>query len=223
MFKWSVEEQALSNEGALVVGNERIFDCERKVSRKDKIAFVDSMQDGKCSYILDLIAQFESDAPKLTKDKNGHINTNALKAWVKRNDTKYSRPLIDAEFNYGKYRLLGTARHIQYNYKGQYDYYDDLVDELFHRQLKVCLEEEKRYFREHDEYEILKQKFRDRHYETTFGVPIWDCSDGSLMIADETGKHKRNLTIDELKDLLSKYEQLDALVAKLTAETDIKY
>ena len=52
---------------------------------------------------------------------------------------------------------------------------------------------------------ILKQKFRNKeYYNITIGVNI--CDQG-----------------EELKYLLEKYEELDKLVEKITAETDIKY
>lgn len=89
--------------------------------------------------------------------------------------------------------------------KGRHDIYDDYVDELFHQQLKECERLEHNYFLEHDEYSILKQKFRNKeYYNTTFGVNI--CDQG-----------------EELKYLLEKYEELDKLVEKITAETGIKY
>ncbi len=224
MFEWKVEEMALLNQTSSVYfGNEKIYDCESKVSREDKIAFVDSMQEGKCSYLLALIEKFEQEKDSLPKDKWGEVRTTSLQAWVRRYDAKYQRTIIDIDYHYGKYRLLGTERYITSNTEGQYDTYEDLVNELFHRQLKACEKEERKYFKEHDEYEILKQKFRDRKYTTTFGVRICDWSTGKLTVADETGEKERELTIDELKDLLAKYEQLDAFVKELTAKTHIVY
>ena len=226
MFEWKVEDMVLLNQkGGLVLGREKIYDCEHKVSREDKIAFVDSLQDGKLSYLLSLIEKFETDKDSLPKDDWNHVKTVSLKAWINRNDKKYSRPIIDNWYHYGSYNLLGTTRWISSNSKGQYDTYDDLVDEVFHRQLKKCEEKERSYFLEHDEYSILKKKFRERNYCTTFGVRIGDCSDGNLYIYDNDDDYdrRREITMDELKELLSKYEQLDALVEKLTAETNIVY
>lgn len=47
--------------------------------------------------------------------------------------------------------FLGCERNIQSNHKGDYDYYEDLVDEVFRRQLMKCEEEEMKYFHEHNE------------------------------------------------------------------------
>lgn len=223
MFEWKVEDMVLLNQkGGLILGREKIYDCEHKVSREDKIAFVDSLQDGKLSYLLSLIEKFETDKDSLPKDDWNHVKTVSLKAWINRNDKKYSRPIIDNWYHYGSYNLLGTTRWILSNSKGQYDTYDDLVDEVFHRQLKKCEEKERSYFLEHDEYSILKKKFRERNYCTTFGVHIITSSDENIYVAEDFDT-KREITMDELKELLSKYEQLDALVEKLTAETNIVY
>ena len=113
-------------------------------------------------------------------------------------------------------------RYITSNEQGSYDTYADLVDELFHRQLKTCEQEEQSYFLEHDEYSILKRKFSEMmdKYSTTFGVSIV-ISGNNYYVGNF--KENREITVDELKDLLSKYEQLDSLVEKLTEETHIAY
>lgn len=229
MFEWKVEEMALMNNHADVYGGRHkttLYACENSVSREDKIAFVDSMQDGKLSYLLSLIEKFNADKDSLPKKDSmfgePEVKTTSLKAWIKRNDTKYPQNVIDDWYNYGKYNLLGCERNIQSNTKGTYDYYDDLVDEIFHRQLIECEREERKYFHEHDEYSILKKRYREKNYDTTFGVHIRDWSAGRLTVADDND-NERDITINELKELLSKYEQLDALVEKLTKETHIVY
>jgi hypothetical protein len=195
------------------------------VNKEDKIAFVDSMQDGKLSYILALIDKFNEDKESLPKDKWGNVKTVSLNAWIKRNDTKYDRPMIDSMYHYGKYYILGMRRSIQNDYKGTYDTYNDLVDEVFHRQLKECKKKEHEYFLEHDEYSILKEKFRNKNYNTTFGVHIAQCSDGKIYVYGSSDSfdadNRREITIDELKYLLARYEELDKLVEKITAETNI--
>ena len=228
MFNWKVEDMILMNQkGGLFLGKEKIYDCESKVSREDKIAFVDSLQDGKFSYLLSLIDKFKEDYDSLAKQKTAfgeEVKTVSLKAWIKRNDTKYRNLMIDDNYKYGEYYFLGTRRNIKSNLKYTYDTYDDLVDEVFHRQLKECENRERKYFAEHDEYSILKKKFRDRMYDTTFGVHICEWSNGRLTIKDNNNEElERDITIDELKELLSKYEQVDALIEKLTKETHIVY
>ena len=225
MFEWKVEDMKLLNQkGGLYYGKEKIYSCEHELSREEKIAFVDSLQDGNLSYLLGLIEKFNDEKMALPKDNWGDVKTVSLKAWIKRNDTKSRWGILDRDYNYGTYHLLGTNRYITSNRRGAYDTYEDLVDEMFHRQLRECEKREYKYFLEHDEYSILKRKFREKNRCTTFGVKIADCSDGKLYVYDNDDDYnRREITIEELKDLLSKYEQLDALVEKLTAETHITY
>lgn len=228
-FEWKVEDMVLLNQKHglfLRGGEEKIYDCESVVSREDKIAFVDSKQDGILSYLLALIEKFNKDVENMPKDSRNKIKTVSLKAWIKKNDTKYSRPIIDNYCSYGKYRVLGTERNITVNKKGRYDTYEDIVDEVFHRQLKMCEKEERRYFLEHDEYSILKSKVRNYldEYRTSLGVCLSYSSGGEMHIYKENDiSTNRDITIEELKDLISRYEQIDALVKKLTEETQIFY
>ncbi len=231
MFEWKVEDMVLLNQkGGIFRGREKIYNCENETSREDKIAFVDSMQDGKLSYLLSLIDKFNQDYDSLPKQKtyldHEEVKTVSLKAWIKRNDTKYGRPLIDDNYKYGEYYILGTRRYITSNIKDTYDTYEDLVDEVFHRQLKKCEQEEKKYFLEHDEYSILKKELREMmdKYRTTFGVHISYCSSGAINIhSSEDIDKDREITIDELKALLEKYKQLEEYINKLSGEIHITY
>ena len=155
MFEWKVEEMRLMNTTKNLKG---IYPFEDEVSREDKIAFVDLLQDGKLSYIIAMIQKFETEKDSLPKDKWGHVKTVSLKAWLKRNDIGYSRPIFNQDYFHGFFSLLGTERNIQsnsMNIKGNYyDPYDDLVDSIFHKQLVKCEKQEKEYFLEHDEFSI---------------------------------------------------------------------
>ena len=221
MFEWKIEELKLYHQkGGIILGKEKIYDCEYTVSREDKIAFVDGLQDGKLSYILNLFEKFKEDEENLPKDKWGDVKTVSLKSWIKRNDT---RKLIDDTYTYGKIRFIGGRSIKSVNIKSAYDTYDDYVDEVFHRQLKECENKEREYFLEHDEYSILKREFLNNKYNTTFGVNITSWSSGKVCICDDVTKEEREITIEELKYLLSRYKELDELVEKITKETHITY
>lgn len=222
MFTWNVEEMALLNERPRVhYGNEPIFNCESTVSREDKIAFVDSMQDGKFSYLLGLIEKFSSQKESMPKDSWGQVKTVSLKAWIKKNDTRYKFPMINDDYNYGSFYILGCGRYIQTNAKQSTDTYDDLVDEVFHRQLKECKKKEKEYFLTHDEYSILKAKLDEynHQYRTSFGMNLGFSSNGEVFVySGEDCCDKREITMDELKVLLGKYEKLAAYIEDLSEE-----
>lgn len=222
MFEWNVEDMKLLNQkSSMIIGKEKIYNCEQDTTKEDKIAFVDKMQDNKLSYILALAEKFEKDKENMPIDNWGDVKTVSLKAWIKKND---ERNLIDNSYQYGSIRFMGGRSIQSINRKSEYNTYENYIDEIFHRQLKECENLEHKYFLEHDEYSILKQKFRDRKYHTTFGVNIGECSDGSIFVYDANDSSKRrNITIDELRYLLEKYEKLDKLVKKITEETAIKY
>ena len=82
MFEWKIEELKLYHQkGGIILGKEKIYDCEHTVSREDKIAFIDGLKDGKLSYILNLFEKFKEDEESLPKDKWGDVKTVSLKAW----------------------------------------------------------------------------------------------------------------------------------------------
>ena len=224
MFEWKVEDMKLMNQrNGWFIGKQKIYYCEDEVSREDKIAFVDSMQDGKLTYLLGLVGKFNNEKMDLPKDRYGNVKTVSLKAWINRNDTKYDTHIFDCDYRYGKYRIFGMDRYITSSYKGSYDIYDDLVDEVFHRQLKECEKLERAYFEQHDEYSILKRKFKDKQYFTTFGAKVACGSNNEVYVYDDHWNRKREITIEELKELIDKHEQVEAFVKKLTEETNIVY
>lgn len=99
--------------------------------------------------------------------------------------------------------------------------YDDFVDEVFHRTLKGLEYKEIRYFKEHDEYTCLKRKVMEKEekYGTSFGVDIaWNSSD-IVYIHYDTEK-EREITLEECKILLSKYEKLEQYIKDISNEID---
>lgn len=229
MFNWKVEEMALRNEkgNTYIGGKTKVYRAESETSREDKIAFIDSMNDGKMSYLLGLKEKFDADKESLPKDSWGDVKTVSLKAWINKNDKKYTYPIIDNHYHYGSVQILGCERRIgsDFNVKRAYDTYSDFVDECFHRQLIRCEDMEDKYFKEHDEGCILDASIRDyaRKYYTTFGAHIVISSSDGCLLRDEKSNSERKLTVEEQRELISKYEQIDALVAKLSAETNIKF
>ena len=222
MFEWKLEEMKLMEDKSFnIVGGKKIYKCEETVPKKEKIAFVDSFHDGKLSYILELAEKFDNEKDKLPKNSWGDVKTVSLKAWLKKNDPKR---IVDSKYDYGTITFFwNVKRNIHnLNLKSAYSIYKDYVDEIFHNQLVECERAEKAYYKEHDEYEILKQKFRDRKYNTTFGVNISSWSSGRICVCDDC-ENERDITIEELKYLLEKYEELDKLIKKITDETVIKY
>lgn len=213
-MEWKVEDLVLLNQkGGIYIGNRKAYDCEHNTPRKEKIAFVDSFQDGKLSYLLGLIEKFNQEKNSLPHDEHGRIKSVSLKAWIKRNDTKYARPLIQDWFDMGEITLLSSKRNIQWMCRKGFDLYEDWVDELFHRQLVLCEQEERKYFEAHDEYSILKKTVKEKSTITTsFGTVVTFCGDGRILIGNE----QREITLDELRTLADKYAKLEAYIKELS-------
>lgn len=224
MFVWKVADMALLKEkGKIFFGDQRVYGPESTTTREDKIAFVDGLNDGRLSYLLNLIAKFKQDSQTMPKDEFGNVTPQAFNQWITKNDTRGL--LFNTPHPRGKYVLMNSYRYIQSDRKGDYDLYDDLVDEAFHRQLQRCEDQERHYFADHDEYSILAKQFVEyqNRYGTSFGVPVINCGAGKLTVRNSENKWERELTLEELKELIGKYQQVEALITKLTAETTIVY
>lgn len=225
MFEWKVEEMKLLQERPIIyTGKDFPFTCESTTTKEDKIQFIDSITDGKMTYVINLVEKFIEDEILLTHNKYGGINTNSLIAWIRKNDT---RNMVDKHYNYGQIWILGNKRYITRlvpTEKLYYDSMDDFIDDIFHSALLSCRREEIEYYKSHDEYEVLKEKFRNRKYNTTFGVHISSWSSGKICVIDDNDdNNEREITIDELKLILEKQEELDNFIQKLSSEINIKY
>lgn len=224
-FEWKVEDMSLMNEKSnIYINNEKIYNAENKLSREEKIEFLDKMNDDKISYMLKLADKFQEDKDKLSKDEYGYYKDASLRAWLKKNDY---REIVDTSKTLrgvGSITLVGYGsfgcgrRNIQnINLQARDDCHKDFVDELFHRQLKECEKQEKQYFNEHDEYKILSRKVSDYMYKynISFGKEIWQRGD-RLFFKDSQSYCERDLTMDELKVLEAAFEKIKDTMDEIT-------
>ena len=220
MFIWNVEDMKL-RKPSIFLGNTPLFSQENDTSREDKIEFVDRMNDGKLSYLLNLLDKWEEESPTMPKDTWGNVKTVSLIAWCKRNDP---RKMIDRDYKYGMFRLLGTERYIssERDHKGPWDHYGDLVDEMFHRQLVDCMHKEEVYFKEHDPHQIALHRVRDYidKYHTDFGIHLVISSKEIVCWAPDGDIHKYmpQLTLEQCNFLIAKYENLDNLIKNMSRD-----
>lgn len=223
-FEWKVEDMALMNEkGNIYICNEKIYKAENELTREEKINFLDSMNDGLTSYILNLADKLKEDKENgvIKKDIYGEMKAISYIAWINRNDTRNC--IGNSTYNRGEIRFspCRNINRLDTNISMfRSSTYSDYVDEAFHLQLKELETQEKQYFRKHDEYEILKAKvseYLDKY--GTFGLNIWKTSRGLYFYKnDDANSLGRQITLDELKLLYSKYEEMDKLYAKITKE-----
>lgn len=222
-YEWKVEDMKLMNEKSNIYINDgKIYSDENKVSRDEKIEFLDKMNDDKISYMLKLADKFQEDKDKLSKDEYGFYKDASLRAWLKKNDY---RGIVDTSKTLiGSITLVGYdsygygRRNIQnINLQARYDCRKDFVDELFHRQLKECEKQEKQYFNERDEYKILSRKVSDYmyKYDISFGKEIWHRGN-RLFFKDSQSYLERDLTMDELKVLEVAFEKIKDTMDEIT-------
>lgn len=220
MFIWNVADMELRRHN-VKINNTPFFSAESNTSREDKIAFVDSMNDGALTYLLSLLDQFEKDESAMPRDQWNSVKTVSLIAWCKRNDP---RGMIDRTWKYGMFRLLGTERYItsDRNHKGPWDHYGDLVDEMFHRQLIDCMRKEETYFKEHDPHQIALYRVRDYidKYHTDFGIHLAISSKDIVCLVPDGDMHKYmpQLTLEQCNFLIAKYEDLDRLIEGISKD-----
>lgn len=227
-YKWNVEDMQLMNEKCnIFIGENKIYNIETELSREEKIEFLDRMNEGKISYILNLADEFQNDKDNLPKNRRGEISDISLKEWLEKNDNRglvYTGKISTGTINLLNYTRY-SGRHIQdINIISASDVYCDFVDELFHRQLKECEKQEKQYFNkyyyykhEHDEYRILSKKVSDYMYKynISFGKEIWQRGD-RLFFKDNQSYLERDLTLDELKVLETAFEKIKDTMDEIT-------
>lgn len=225
--EWNVEDQVLRTQtSSMYVGNEKIYDWESGTSKEDKIAFVDEHTNGQLSYILALGEKFKQDEPNLPHDRFDLVKTISLKAWIKKNDTL---GVIDNSYNQGKIHSDIVDRYIQhFDEKGVYDLYSDVVDEAFHRTLKLLEKEEEKWFNEHDEGKVLEKRILKYLDRLPAILPFTYRSSVGLMLGDENiDKDSREFTVPELREIADRYEKLDKIVNdathSLTASLNFSY
>lgn len=219
MFNWDVKEYTLMNDKQFASKNET-FACEDKLSVTDKIEFLDRQHDGLATYLINLVSKFEEDKSKLKWDSDG-INARSFKSWVKRNDP---RGRAEAHCRIGLFSFNGMDRFLTMaNERSGKDVHKDMVDEMFRRELLRLLELEKNHFREHDPYEVKLTMLIDGlnggqpYFDVDFSIHFGGC-EGRRVTIDN-----RDVTLEEIEFMLSKWKQVDDYIKSLSAEVKERF
>ena len=153
MFTWNVEELKLLN----MPREDDVFACENLLSLDEKIAFVDSLQEGKLSYLMNLAKKYKEDICSLKKDSFDKPTEYAKKAWVRKNDTQEMLcRRTDSCGDYGDFYLLGWQGNI-FSYPHRLGFHtkketeEDIIARIFHNQLEECEKQEYNIFFENNE------------------------------------------------------------------------
>ena len=199
---------------------------------KDKVELIDTLEDGYATKLFALKNKYDQDLAagkiKLRKTPFGDLvpNTNSLIAWIKRNDLDYilDNGSIITE-HAGKIRHNGLTNvsisddfhHV--DKRSSFYTFPEILDELFLTLLKELKTKEVHYFKEHDEYEVKKQKVIDfaERIRTTFNYHLIFYSSGIIETEnDDEHRTRRHVSIQELDELISKYEEVEDLIKRLS-------
>lgn len=221
MFTWKVEDLALKKDKEKQGKFFETFEAERQVGRQEKISFIDSQTGGQMSELLDLYAKFQREEHTIKKGVDGYYKENSLKAWYSRN----VRSVSWSEYDFGFYGIFHNRKIYNLMRKGTWDYYEDIVDEAFHRLLSDLYRKELEYFNTHDEYAVLSRKLIESRIFPLIGLEFWHGSDG-IGGKKVNGKMVK-YTLEELRYLNNACDKLEekinAATAKIKASFEQKF
>lgn len=176
MFNWNVEDMKLLNMARDGEGYayDKAYACESEVSIEDKFEFVDRMQEGKLSYITNLVKAYQEAIPSMKKDSEGNPTESAKRAWVRKNDIQgLIRRVTNSCGDYGDFDILYLRGNL-FTFPNRANCYQQLTEEgfisrLFHEQLKVCEQKEHSYYFSQDETAQFLNQFDEKCY-------LFDCN-----------------------------------------------
>lgn len=197
----------------------KIFEIEVELSLEEKIKFINEIEDGKATYLLNLFTKWLKDKETLPKGKYNKINTSSKKAWIRRND---KLKIIDIEYDYGSYYFLGSkypdmdlkCPTTDWGYNKQYTG-SHIVHQWFHDLCIKLKNEENKYFKTIDPIEIKLKELKElaKGYNLSFGNK---CLNDILW----NNKLKEELTEEKLDKFIETYNKLDKFVDKLSKELE---
>lgn len=215
-YTWNVEDYKLMKERdnkAIRWKNEVIFDDVFRYSEAEKIAFVDSMTNGKLTKIINAINAYTKDSDVIKKDDWGYPKKNSLNAWIKRN--KFD-DVVDTNYSSGEFTIFGMRRTLwNANEKSPYDNLANLINEAFNRTLHYLANEETKHFNDNDLYVIKFRAVRNHPY-TGAVVDYGYSSDGRIWVGDED--NRRYLTIEDMDKILEAADNIKAYAEKVKSE-----
>ena len=206
----------------LTIGKEKIFSIENTLSIEEKVAFIDELENGVATHLINIFTKWETEKDSLSKDSHGSIKTVSKKAWIKRND---ERKIIDVDYKIGKYYLLGNSfggmslicPYTEYNRK--YLYTDDnVVKQWFHDLCEKLYRQEKEYFESINPFDIKLEKVNK--YANKYHI-YFDNEKINNIAWNNTG-YKNNVTEKELDIFIEGYEKLEKNIENVTNDVNVK-
>lgn len=191
-----------------------VFEIEDELSIEEKITFIDEVENGVATYLLNIFNKWEKDYNELKKDACGNVKTVSKKAWIKRNDTK---GLIDVDDCVGAYFLLGnryyemSITHPHFRYKCfKFQEEEHIVNQWFHDLCNILYGKEKKYFQEIDPVSIKIKKVKE--YAGFLGIL------DNKIINDIYYNGKIDVTEEVLDSILEGYGKLETYYNMISKE-----
>ena len=148
-----------------------VFQIEDELSVNEKIDFIDEVENGVATYLLNIFNKWENEYDGLKKEASGRVKTVSKKAWIRRND---SRGIINFKYDVGTYWLFGSEYDdmslICPNYKYNIDRLytgKHIVNQWFHDLCNKLYTKESDYFKSIDPFSIKVEKIKE--YAELFG------------------------------------------------------
>ena len=200
-------------------------------TREEKIKFMDEnipqlfgdkrYYDNVITYILNLFDKFQKEKNTLLKTKSGEINTNSLRAWLHKNET---RGFCDA-VHVGELYFIGAEHYIGETtmYSKVYNKTVDIVDYWFQKILYKLANMEKDYFNDINPIACkikIVEKFCQK-YGYLNNIRVSSIGHNGLKYLEKSWMDwtKYNpVTEPELDNIISTYEKLEEFYYSLSAE-----
>ena len=197
-------------------GTTNYFAVEDEMTIEEKIDFIDGIDNGMATYLLDLFTKYAEESKSLPKDERGNPKTVSQKAWYKRNDTRnvlsysqYQYPRHYYWYMGTKYRTIETIcpKTSPGGYTMLYTG-DHVVKMWFHDLLSNLKGKEIKLFKETDVFEVKLQKVRDYARSNRESFRIKEINDISW-------NGKSDVTETMLDAYISAYEKLHKLIKEI--------
>ena len=203
-------------------------------SREEKISFIDeylpltykgrqqSDRFGKnpMTYLLDLYAKYNAEKDSLPKAKYGGINTNSLKAWLRKNDPRG----LHSTYHVGQVYFL-TDLYIGRNtiWDERYNTSVDIVDHIFQIVLNQLAQAEHEAFTQEDPLSVGISKIVEygQKYGDLNNKRISSITGNGLKYLEKSWMNwtrYKPITLDEVNKILDIYSRLEVEYAKFAGE-----
>lgn len=181
-----------------------IFKIETELTQDEKLIFIDSITDGACSQLLQLMEKWKLEKDNLPQDRYGNPKTVSKKAWHKRSVPSNKWFSINSEY-LNKYWFIGHS-YVGFDNECQQSLPHGgkhIVHQWFHDLAYNLRRDEIKHYRDNSPF--YQKLERVKKYGDHFGV--FD----NQVINDIVWNRKEDVTEEQLDYYIEQYEKLESL------------